>query len=119
MKTRTKNILIWVIIIFVSFVFVLIGVLKLLSADTMIEKLKSWGFPLWTRFPIGIIELGLGILLLLPKSRKTAIYLILVWGFFAMITYIQAGQIIQSGLPLLLALVTGSILPISGIKTLE
>ena len=119
MKTRTKNILIWVIVIFVSFVFVLVGVQKLLGVASQIEKLKGWGFPLWTRFPIGIVELALGILLLFPKSRKLTIYLILVWGLFAVITYIQAGQIIQAGLPLLLALIAASILPISGIKTSE
>lgn len=117
MSAKTKNIIIWIIIAFVTFVFSFVGVSKLLGTASQIEKLNGWGFPLWTRFPIGIVELLLGIGLLFQKIRKLTIYLILLWGVFAVITYVQAGQIIQAGLPLLLALIAGSILPISRIKT--
>ena len=91
--------------------------LKLVGAESMIKKLEGWGFPLWTRFPIGIAEVGLGIPLLIPKARKVGVWLVLAWGVFAVITYFQARQFLQAGLPLLLALVTGSILLISRIKT--
>ena len=113
MTTKTKNIIVWIIAGFVAFVFVYVGIAKLAGAESMIKKLEGWGFPLWTRFPIGIAEIGLGIPLLIPKARKVAVYLILVWGVFAAITYIQAGQILQAGLPVLLALVAGAILPLS------
>lgn len=117
MTTKAKNIIIWIIAIGCAAIFIFVGVEKLLGAESMIKKLEGWGFPLWTRFPIGIAEIGLGIPLLIPKSRKVAVWLVLVWGVFALITYFQAGQYLQAGLPLLLALVTGSILLILRIKT--
>ena len=119
MKIKTKNIIIWIIIAFVAFVLCFVGISKLIGVDSQIAKLEGWGFPLWTRFPIGIIELLLGIGLLFSKVRKVTVYLILVWGVFAVITYVQAGQYLQSSLPLLLALIGGSILPISKIQTVD
>jgi uncharacterized membrane protein YphA (DoxX/SURF4 family) len=113
MTTKAKNILIWVIAISCAAIFIFVGIEKLAGAESMLKKLEGWGFPLWTRFPIGIAEIGLGIPLLIPKSRKVAVWLVLVWGVLAVITYFQARQFLQAGLPLLLALVTGAILPLS------
>ena len=117
MTTKVKNIIIWIIAVAVAAIFVYVGIAKLAGAQEMIKKLEGWGFPLWTRYPIGIVEIGLAIPLVIPKARKVGVYLILLWGVFAAITYIQAGQVLQAGLPVLLALVAGAILPISGIKT--
>ena len=117
MTNKTRNILIWVIAGFVAFVFAFVGIAKLLGVEAQIEKLNGWGFPLWTRFPIGIIELALGIGIIIPHYRKLTIYLILVWGVAAVITYIQAGQALQSLLPLALALIAAVILPLSRNKT--
>ena len=113
MTTKTKNILTWIISVFVGFVLGLVGIQKLLGAQVQIDKLNGWGFPLWTRFPIGAMELLLGIGILIPGTRKISVYLILAWGVFAVITYVQAGQVLQAGLPLLLALIAGVILLIS------
>jgi uncharacterized membrane protein YphA (DoxX/SURF4 family) len=113
MTLKTKNIIIWIIAVVVAAIFIYVGIAKLAGSESMVRKLEGWGFPLWTRFPIGIAEIGLGIPLLIPKARKVTVYLILIWGILAVITYFQAGQFIQALLPVLLALLAGVILPLS------
>jgi hypothetical protein len=110
MTVKTRNIILWIIAASSAAIFIFVGIEKLAGAESMIKKLEGWGFPLWTRFPIGIVEIGLGIPLLIPKARKVGVWLVLVWGVFALITYFQAGQFLQAVLPLLLALYTGVIL---------
>jgi hypothetical protein len=119
MSTKAKNVIIWIIAGFVAGIFIYVGIAKLAGAESMIKKLEGWGFPLWTRIPIGIVEIALAIPLLIPKARKVAVYLILAWGVFAAITYIQAGEILQAGLPVLLALTAGVILPLSRNKPIR
>ncbi len=57
-----------------------------------IKNFESWGYPLWFRFPIGLAEIALAVLLLIPKYRKLAIYGTFAWTLVAVITHLQAGQ---------------------------
>lgn len=55
-----------------------------------IKNLESWGYPLWTRFPIGLGELILAAGLLIPKYRKLGIYGVFIGGIIVVHTHIQA-----------------------------
>jgi uncharacterized membrane protein YphA (DoxX/SURF4 family) len=92
MKTRTKNIIVWILAGLLAFAFIGSGITKLLGVEMQIKNLESWGYPLWFRFPIGLTEIAFAIGLLVPGFRKLTIYGIFIWSIAAIITHLQAGQ---------------------------
>ena len=66
--------------------------MKLIGTDMDIKNFVDWGYPIWFRFPIGIIEIFLGIGMLIPKIRLLTIIGIFIWTLAAVVTHIQAGQ---------------------------
>jgi uncharacterized membrane protein len=92
MTTRTKNIIAWILAGLLAFAFIGSGITKLLGVEMQIKNLESWGYPLWSRFPIGLTEIAFAVALLIPKYRKLALYGIFIWALIAVITHLQAGQ---------------------------
>jgi len=92
MTTKTKKNISWVLAGLLALGFANAGITKLIGAEMQIKNLESWGYPLWFRFPIGLIEIALATGILIPKFRKLTIYGIFVWTVVAIITHLQAGQ---------------------------
>jgi putative oxidoreductase len=92
MTAKTKNIITWILAGILAFAFIGAGITKLLGVDMQIKNFESWGYPLWLRFPIGLIEIAFAIGLLIPGFRKITIYGIFIWTIVAVITHLQAGQ---------------------------
>ena len=92
MTANTKNIIIWILAGILALAFFGSGITKLLGADMQIKNFQSWGYPLWLRFPIGLIEMAFAIGLVIPGYRKITIYGIFIWTVVAVITHLQAGQ---------------------------
>lgn len=92
MTTKIKNITAWILTGLLAFAFVGSGISKLLGVEMQIKNLESWGYPLWLRFPIGLGEIALGIVVLIPRFRKVAIYGVFVFTAVAVTTHLQAGQ---------------------------
>ena len=113
MTTKTKNIIIWILAGILAFGFIGAGITKLLGADMQIKNFESWGFPLWLRFPIGLIEIALAIGLLLPGYRKITIYGIFIWTIAAVVTHLQAGQASMIGAPIFFSVLAAIILSLS------
>ena len=90
--TKTKNIISWILAAFIAFGFLFAGVTKLAGTEMQIKNLESWGYPLWLRFPIGIIELVFAVAILIPRYRKLTIFGTFTWMVAAVITHLQAGQ---------------------------
>jgi len=110
MNSKTRNIAIWVIAILLAFVFALVGIEKLLGAESQLKNFEEWNLPLWYRFPIGIIELIIAGGLLWPYFRKITIFGIFVWAIAAAALHVHSGQLLLATLPILLALIAGVIL---------
>jgi putative oxidoreductase len=113
MTTRTKNIIIWILAGVLAFAFIGAGITKLLGADMQIKNFESWGYPLWLRFPIGLIEIALAIGLLIPRFRKMTVYGIFIWTIVAVITHLQAGQANMVAGPIFFSVLAAVILLLS------
>jgi uncharacterized membrane protein YphA (DoxX/SURF4 family) len=113
MTTKTKNIIAWILAVILALAFFGAGISKLLGADMQIKNLESWGYPLWLRFPIGLIEMVLAIGLVIPGFRKITIYGIFIWTIVAIITHVQAGQANMIGGPILFSVLAAIILFLS------
>ena len=108
--TKTKKIISWVLAGFIAFGFLFAGTTKLLRTEMQIKNLESWGYPLWFRFPIGLLELVLAVTILIPKYRKLSIYGVFIWTVVAVITHLQASQPAMIGAPILFSILAGVIL---------
>jgi len=92
MTSKTKKSISWILAGILALAFIGSGITKLLGVEMQIKNLESWGYPLWFRFPIGLIEIALAIGLVIPGFRKITIYGIFIWTIAAVITHLQAGQ---------------------------
>ena len=110
MTTRAKNIITWILAGILAFAFISAGITNLLGVETQIKNLESWGYPLWFRFPIGLVEVVFAIALLIPKYRKITIYGIFIWTLAAVVTHLQAGQAKMIPAPILFSVIAGLIL---------
>ncbi len=110
MTSKTKEIIVWILSVLLFLVFLMSGSTKLLGVDMQIKNIESWGYPLWSRFPIGLSEIVIAVGLLIPKFRKITIYGIFIWTIVAVITHLQAGQAKMIGAPILFSLIAGIIL---------
>jgi putative oxidoreductase len=113
MSPKTKNIISWILAVILALAYFGSGISKLLGAEIQIKNFESWGYPLWLRFPIGLIEIAFAIGLLIPAYRKTTIYGIFIWTVIAVITHLQAGQASMIGGPILFSLLAAPILFLS------
>ena len=113
---KSKNIAAWIGSIILALIYFTVGTMKLIGTDMDIKNFEDWGYPIWFRFPIGIIELLLGIGILIPNYRTLTIYGIFIWTVAAITTHIQAGQAELIYYPLLFAAAGAIILLLSNKK---
>src|SRR5450432_4546903 len=116
MTTKTKNIITWILSGILALAFFGSGITKLLGADMQIKNFQSWGYPLWLRFPIGLIEMAFAIGLVIPGYRKITIYGIFIWTVVAVITHLQAGQANMIAGPIFFSVLAATILFLSKTK---
>ncbi len=108
--TKTKKIITWALAGLLALAFANAGITKLIGAEMQIKNLESWDYPLWFRFPIGLIEIVLAIGILIPKFRKLTVYGIFAWAVVAIITHLQAGQAPMAIAPMLFGVIAAIIL---------
>jgi putative oxidoreductase len=105
MPTKTNNIISWILAGLLAIAFMGAGMTKLIGVEMQLNNLNSWGYPLWTRFPIGLAEIAMATGLLIPKYRTIAAMSVLPWAIVAIITHLQASpaQTTMIGAPLVFA----------------
>jgi uncharacterized membrane protein len=60
------------IILFLSVGFLGIGMLKLVSLPAIVEHFNIWGFPNWSLYLIGVIELSFALMVFYKPWRRIA-----------------------------------------------
>ena len=113
MTAKTKNIISWILAGILALALFGAGITKLLGAEMQIKNFESWGYPVWLRFPVGLLEMALAIGLLIPSYRKITIYGIFIWTVVAVITHLQAGQANMMGGPIFFSVFAAAILLLS------
>jgi putative oxidoreductase len=119
MTPKTKNIITWILSGLLALAFFGSGLSKIFGAEMQIKNFQSWGYPLWLRFPIGLIEIIFAIGLLIPTYRKTIVYGIFAWTIVAIITHLQAGQASMIGGAIIFGLLAAAILLLSGERAIR
>jgi hypothetical protein len=114
MALKSKELITWILAGILVLAYIGAGSSKLIGAEAQIKNLQSWGYPLWSLYPIGLIEIALAVGLLIPRFRKITIYGIFIWTIVAVITHLQAGQAGVIGAPILFGVVAAVILLLSG-----
>ena len=89
---KTAKILSWVFIALLAIAFFGSGVTKLIGIEMQVQNFKSWGYPDWMRYPVGLGEIVLAIGLVVYQPKLHVIYAIYAWAVVAIITHLQAGQ---------------------------
>jgi putative oxidoreductase len=89
---KTAKILTWVFTILLALAFFGSGLTKLLGVEMQVQHFKSWGYPDWLRYVVGIAEIVLAGALFFFKPKSYVIYAIYGWALVAIITHLQAGQ---------------------------
>lgn len=98
---KGQKILSWIVRILISIAFLLASTGKLTSNEAVIEMFNNWGFPNGFYMVIGVLELLLAILLLVPKTMKVALFGLATLMIGATITHLLKDSITQMIRPLL------------------
>jgi putative oxidoreductase len=106
-KGKGKRIAITTISILVGVVFLFAGGTKLAPGAMHaqnVEAFTRWGYAVWFIYAVGVIEVGGGLLLLIPAARFYAAALLACNMIGATITHLRAGEVAHAPTPLILAL---------------
>lgn len=82
-----KKYIIYILTGLISIAFIGSSIGFLIPTDLGLEIVKSFHFPIWTRWILGFVELGLGIAIIFPKFRISACIGILLWLIFDVIVH--------------------------------
>ncbi len=106
-KSKGKTILIWVLALVVCGLFTAAGLSKLMNPERHVESFVGWGYPPWFMYVTGLVEVGGGLLALIPKTRIYGVLLLSVTMVGASLTHLMAGEFAAVPVPLVfLALVS-------------
>lgn len=104
---RMMNIVLCVLL---GIFFIVAGGAKLMGSPSQVEHFAQWGYPIWFLYLTGMIEVGGGICLFLPKTQWYGIGVLSFTMVGAALTHLMAGEmgavpvpIVLLGLLLLLA----------------
>lgn len=103
-KTRAT---VWTFAVVLAFIYFVAGATKLLALPFHVESFQTWGYPLWSMYLVGVIEVVLAFGLLMPAIRFWAAGLLAVEMLGAIFTHLQAGQVGFAIVPFLLMLANG------------
>ena len=119
MKLKTKNIISWLLAGLLALVYIGSGFSKLLGSEMDVKGFQCFGYPDWWRYPVGLMELSLGLGLFFRKYRLYTVYLIFLWVIGAVITHIQAHQMNMIVAPLILGVFAIALMFVVKAKTIE
>jgi uncharacterized membrane protein YphA (DoxX/SURF4 family) len=102
--------ILWVLTI-VAFLFFFLaqGLGKLTGMEATVAAWENWGYPMWTMYLVGAVELVGAVLLLLRRTAFIAAVVLLAIMPGAIVTHILAEEWVLIAVPVITALVLGAI----------
>lgn len=104
MSRSPGQIILLILTFLLAIVFLFAGVSKLISYEAHSQSFSQWGFPIWTMYLIGLLEIVGAIGLLIPKFRVPAAMVLSMLMFGALGVHIYHSEFNQMLIPALLAL---------------
>lgn len=105
-----KRMMKMVLCVLLGIFFIVAGGAKLMGSPSQVEHFAQWGYPFWFLYMTGMIEVGGGICLFIPKTQWYGIMVLSFTMVGAALTHLRAGEtgavpvpIVLLGLLLLLA----------------
>jgi len=86
---RVMNIALCVLL---GILFIVAGGVKLMGNPSQVEHFANWGYPLWFLYVTGIVEVGGGICLCIPKTQWYGIVVLSFTMVGAALTHLRAGE---------------------------
>lgn len=107
MIKNAKEVVLWVMCLFLAYVFFKAGVQKFSNTSGWAHAFHVWGYPVWFRVLVGVAELSAALLLLYKRLAALGALLIMAVMLGGMGTHIvvqhRPGQATNEIFPLLLA----------------
>lgn len=100
----------WLLSAQLAFVFIKSGLPKFEDTSGWAQAFSNWGFPVWFRIFIGVIEVVSGLLILYPKTALYATGALVLVMLGAMGTHVYHGDpagVTHEAVPLMLLLIVG------------
>ncbi|MEM7369347.1 MAG: DoxX family protein [Bacteroidota bacterium] len=102
MTPKAKNIVAWVIAILAGGFMILQGINKFIPSEAFDQMWTDiWGYPLWFKYVIGILEVAGGLGLFLLKFRVLAALGLIGLMLGAGVTHIRADQAEMLAMPMI------------------
>ena len=98
MKKDIKTAL-WVVL---GAMFIMAGGAKLMGSHSQVEHFAQWGYPLWFLYLTGLIEVGGGICLFIPRTQFYGIVILSITMIGAALTHLRAHEMNAFPVPLVL-----------------
>jgi uncharacterized membrane protein YphA (DoxX/SURF4 family) len=89
---RWTRVLAYVLGILVGLVFIIQGVMKFDPQGFWTSAFERWGYPVWFRYTIGVLETAGGVLLFVPRFATYAAGLLIVIMVGAFVTRLGDGR---------------------------
>lgn len=95
---KARKVAAWVLIVLVGGTLVISAVMKLVGPKEVVEIFQKWNLAEW-RVPIGILELVIGLLVLIPRTHSLGLLLASAYFGGAIATHLQQGEAMEASSP--------------------
>ncbi|MDC8005898.1 DoxX family protein [Aureisphaera galaxeae] len=85
---KGQTIISWILRILIAIAFLLASSGKLMAHEAVVQMFENWGYPKGFHLLIGVLELLLAVLLLIPKTLKLSLIGLAILMAGAIITHI-------------------------------
>ncbi len=95
--------LVWLATAYLAVIFARAGIQKFSSTSGWAHAFEVWGFPVWFRILVGVMELAGAALVLIPRTAAYGAATIIVVMLGAVGTHLSHGEGIHEAVPLIMA----------------
>ena len=88
---NSTKLILWVLTAIVTVQFLLAGGFKLAGAEQLVQQFNAFGYPIWTLYLIGAIEVACALLVLTPRFASWACMPLVVLMVGAVGTHLATG----------------------------
>jgi putative oxidoreductase len=105
--TKKESVTMWGLSVLLAALFLFASATKLIGVPSVVEGFRHWGFPTWSRFVIGGIELVGAVGLLIPRYAAEAASFLIMVMVGALFTLLHARE--NFLLPLVVMVLLGAV----------